>query len=309
MLLKNNLEIKEDGIPFKTSSEFGKFLNVLTEEELDKLEKKIIKEGCRDALVVWKEKNLLLDGYHRLYFCQKHNKPYKVVKLSFHNELEAKLWVFDNNKARRSSGDSPYYDCELVILEFEDYFRQKAKARLREAGKLYGRGKEKPSQSIGKAIHVDKELADLAGWSSETIRKVRFIMKHGNDSEKAQLRARRSPDSIKNVYDFNKGRLRIRRINKLMEARRKGVEFTESVEDVFGDSEPLSDRDDEMEFENVLRVTKEYIDSLITNLKAIHKQKDIFKVEFIEEKFEQYDFIKLLNKLLERINLFTRKNK
>ena len=309
MLLKNNLEIKEDGIPFKTSSEFGKFLNVLTEEELDKLEKNIIKEGCRDALVVWKEKNLLLDGYHRLYFCQKHNKPYKVVKYPFPNDLEAKLWVFNNNKARRSSGDSPYYDCEQVILEFEDYFRQKAKARLREAGKLYGRGKEKRSQPIGKAIHVDKELADLAGWSPETIRKVRFIMKHGDDSEKVRLRARRSPDSIKKVYEYNKSSLRIKFNIKMLKARMKGEEFTESVEDVFGDSEPVSDRDDEMEFENALRVTKEYIDSLITNLKAIHKQKDIFKVEFIEEKFEQYDFLKLLNKLLERINLFTRKNK
>ena len=54
----------------------------LEASEYSLLEQNIIKEGCRDALVVWKEKDILLDGHNRYKICKKHDFPYKEKTIS-----------------------------------------------------------------------------------------------------------------------------------------------------------------------------------------------------------------------------------
>ena len=57
----------------------------LGEEELFLLENSIVKEGCREALIVWEKTDdqlILVDGHNRFKICEKNNIPFKVKKIS-----------------------------------------------------------------------------------------------------------------------------------------------------------------------------------------------------------------------------------
>jgi len=55
--------------------EFHDLIPSLTSEELILLEESIIKEGCRDPLVIWQD--IILDGHNRYEICNRHCLPDK----------------------------------------------------------------------------------------------------------------------------------------------------------------------------------------------------------------------------------------
>ena len=82
--------------------EFENIFPPKTEEQNEKLEELLLRDGCRDGLVCWKEKGILLDGHGRYAICKKHGIPYTVHLMSFESRDEAVMWVLDNQLARRN---------------------------------------------------------------------------------------------------------------------------------------------------------------------------------------------------------------
>ncbi len=78
----------------------------LSDGELALLEESILNEGVRDALVVWDEEGILLDGYHRYELAQKHGLEYRVVRRSFPDRDVAIEWVLQNQLGRRNLTDN-----------------------------------------------------------------------------------------------------------------------------------------------------------------------------------------------------------
>ena len=70
----------------------------LSEEEFRQLEVDILQNGCRDPLVLWKGKNILVDGHHRYAICTKHNISYKIFEMD--TKKTVPLLVSDSNHAR-----------------------------------------------------------------------------------------------------------------------------------------------------------------------------------------------------------------
>ena len=137
-------------VQFKKDAEFQKLLPALDEETKKSLEASLMGEGCRDALVVWKEKKILLDGHNRLGICNRKKIPYKIKFLSFESRLYAKVWVLKNQRDRRNLDSS---QLAMVGVELEETYAELAEERKRYAGKIYGRGKEKVSANLQKPIH------------------------------------------------------------------------------------------------------------------------------------------------------------
>ena len=80
------------------------YIDPLTPEEHSALERSLLAEGCRDALVLWGE--VLVDGHNRYRICSKHGIPFNTVQNSrFQSIADVHLWMIDQHLGRRSVSD------------------------------------------------------------------------------------------------------------------------------------------------------------------------------------------------------------
>ncbi|EER62005.1 conserved hypothetical protein [Acidovorax delafieldii 2AN] len=91
----NNIVINED---------LKAYIDPLTPEEYESLERSLLSEGCRDALVLWGD--VLVDGHNRYGICQKHGLPFQTVQNTrFQSMQDVHLWMIDQHLGRRSVSD------------------------------------------------------------------------------------------------------------------------------------------------------------------------------------------------------------
>ena len=84
--------------------ELQAYIDPLTPDEYDALERSILAEGCRDALVLWGD--VLVDGHNRYSICQKHGLPFHTVQNTrFQSMQDVHLWMIDQHLGRRSISD------------------------------------------------------------------------------------------------------------------------------------------------------------------------------------------------------------
>lgn len=80
------------------------YIDPLTEDEHAALERSLLAEGCRDALVLWGD--LLVDGHNRYALCVKHDIPFKTIQHPHFKSIEdVHLWMIENHLGRRSVSD------------------------------------------------------------------------------------------------------------------------------------------------------------------------------------------------------------
>lgn len=84
--------------------ELKAYIDPLTPDEHDALERSILAEGCRDALVLWGD--VLVDGHNRFGICQKHGLPFQTVQNTrFQSMDDVHLWMIEQHLGRRSVSD------------------------------------------------------------------------------------------------------------------------------------------------------------------------------------------------------------
>jgi hypothetical protein len=84
--------------------ELKSYIPPLTIEEFAQLEQNILTEGCREALIVWKqgERYVLVDGHNRYTICQKHRLDFKVEIKDFAEIEQVKNWMINNQLGKRN---------------------------------------------------------------------------------------------------------------------------------------------------------------------------------------------------------------
>jgi len=86
------------------NEELKAYIDPLTPDEHEALERSLLAEGCRDALVLWGD--VLVDGHNRYGICQKHGLPFQTVQNSrFQSMEDVHLWMIDQHLGRRSVSD------------------------------------------------------------------------------------------------------------------------------------------------------------------------------------------------------------
>ncbi|WP_145478086.1 plasmid replication/partition related protein [Stenotrophomonas rhizophila] len=84
--------------------ELKAYIDPLTADEHEALERSILAEGCRDALVLWND--VLVDGHNRYGICQKHGLPFQTVQNTrFQSMDDVHLWMIEQHLGRRSVSD------------------------------------------------------------------------------------------------------------------------------------------------------------------------------------------------------------
>ncbi|MES2951237.1 MAG: plasmid replication/partition related protein [Pseudomonadota bacterium] len=80
------------------------YIDPLTPDEHDALERSLLAEGCRDALVLWGD--VLVDGHNRYGICQKHGIPFQTLQSTLFKSMDdVHLWMIDQHLGRRSVSD------------------------------------------------------------------------------------------------------------------------------------------------------------------------------------------------------------
>ncbi len=94
-------EIKEKII---INEKFEQFMVPLSEEEFKQLEENILREGCKDPLIVWTKNNekILVDGHNRFKICSRNHVNFKVDELTFENDDEVLQWIINRQMGRRN---------------------------------------------------------------------------------------------------------------------------------------------------------------------------------------------------------------
>ena len=80
------------------------YIDPLTPEENETLERSLLAEGCRDALVLWGE--VLVDGHNRHRICTQHGIPFQTVQNTRFTSIDdVHLWMIEQHLGRRSVSD------------------------------------------------------------------------------------------------------------------------------------------------------------------------------------------------------------
>ena len=168
------------------NEELQKYIDPLTPNEYAALERSILAEGCRDALVLWGE--VLVDGHNRFEICSKYELPYQTVQNdSFASLDDVLLWMIDNQLGRRSVSD---FQRGMLALRKRDIMAARTRAAIKpaasdeavaadatDAAAPADSAGDPPWDTTGEPIKTRDDIARAAGISTTTIGQIDRIRK------------------------------------------------------------------------------------------------------------------------------------
>ena len=175
-------------------NEFRDLIPPLSDDEFKQLEKNLLRDGIRDPLVTWN--GILIDGHNRYELAKKHGLEFETTELHFADRNEALHWIITNQLGRRNLSA---YDRSILALKLKPVIAAKAKenslANLKQNTDVKNscpRSDEQQSpQETPKPAREQKtnfQVAQAAGVSEDTIRKVEKIEAQASPEIKAALR-------------------------------------------------------------------------------------------------------------------------
>ena len=146
------------------NEELKAYIDPLTPDEYQSLERSLLAEGCRDALVLWGD--VLVDGHNRYGICQKHGLPFQTVQNThFQSMDDVHLWMIDQHLGRRSVSD---FQRGVLALRKRDILSTR-QASTSEEGQA--NVTEKP------VLKSRSEIAKAARLSSTQVQQIEKIQK------------------------------------------------------------------------------------------------------------------------------------
>jgi len=154
--------------------EFKALIPPLAAEELAQLEANILRDGCRDPLVVWN--GTLIDGHNRHAICTKHGLPFDEIEMKFPDRESVMDWMDANQLGRRNLTPDAF---KLALGR--RYNRTKKAAHGRE-GRTFSEDqidtpKESTAAKLAKEHSVSEATVKRAGKFAEEVAKTPELQK------------------------------------------------------------------------------------------------------------------------------------
>jgi hypothetical protein len=142
------------------NEELKAYIDPLTPDEHAALERSILAEGCRDALVLWGD--TLVDGHNRYGICQKHGLPFQTVQNTrFQSMEDVHLWMIDQHLGRRSVSD--FQRGVLALRKREILAEQRAQASAATDSAAAAQATGSPAKAtVDQMINPLKSRSDIA---------------------------------------------------------------------------------------------------------------------------------------------------
>jgi 16S rRNA G966 N2-methylase RsmD len=175
--------------------EFKKLIPALSVEEFNQLEANCLAEGIREAILTWD--GFIIDGHNRYEIATKYSLEYETKSKHFKNELDAKIWMVNNQFGRRNLQDFVKGELMKALEELE---RQKGQEVYKEKAIFKGNQHSAPLSIIDNEPKHDtrKIVAEKLGWSTGKKAQFDVVVKKAPEEVKAQLRT--GEVSINQVY-------------------------------------------------------------------------------------------------------------
>lgn len=156
------------------------YIDPLTADEHDALERSLLAEGCRDALVLWGD--VLVDGHNRYGICTKHGIAFNTVQnTQFKSMDDVHLWMIEQHLGRRSLSD---YQRGVLALRKKSILADRAKPPAS------GVPTSPASESVAPEPKVSREaIAKEARVSSAAISQIEKIQKSASPELVAAVKA------------------------------------------------------------------------------------------------------------------------
>jgi hypothetical protein len=139
----------------KVDPAFQQLIPLQSQGEYRALEQSIKAEGCRDPLLVWKGRDVLLDGHTRRDLCIEHKKKVKVREIELADEKAATEFILQIQRQRRN-----------LTREAASYFRGAEYNAIK--GKRGGRRAKGQTVPLPSAA---RRLAEKYGVSDKTVKR------------------------------------------------------------------------------------------------------------------------------------------
>jgi DNA modification methylase len=171
----------------KIDPEFKSLIPPLSKEEYQGLEKSIIQEGCRDAIITWD--GIIVDGHNRYEICGRVGAEYNIVAKEFADREEVMDWMDANQLSRRNLSPDNFR-----LLLGRRYQRTKKKDAFK--GNQYtknGEAQNEPQQNTA------EKLAAEHGVSPATVKRAgEFAQAHKQAQEEAKAKPA-PPEPVINI--------------------------------------------------------------------------------------------------------------
>lgn len=218
--------------------EFESLIPPLSAEEFQQLEENCLRDGIRDALIVWEQdgNDILIDGHNRFRIVGKHPTiQFNIKRMQFADRNEAIRWIILNQFGRRNLSA---YDRSVLALKLKPVIAEKAKEKEAERKTTY----QKSEKSELPTVNTTKELAKVAGVSHDTIHKVEAIQKSGNEQLIKDVREGRE--------SINSGYQRIHPKKTPAQSNKEFVEQAKQEHEAFQSSKTVSIHEAQMDKAN-----------------------------------------------------------
>lgn len=143
--------------------ELKAYIDPLTNDEYEALERSLLAEGCRDALVLWGD--ILVDGHNRYGICRKHGIAFNTVQNTrFQSMADVHLWMIEQHLGRRSVSD--YQRGVLALRKREILARRLQEQREAELEAVRATRAAQAGDDVAQPAATDAAAAaeDLPPW-------------------------------------------------------------------------------------------------------------------------------------------------
>ncbi len=181
--------------------EFKALIPPLAPEELAQLEANIIRDGCRDPLVIWQ--GVLIDGHNRFDICTRHGIEFQTVEMEFADRDAVMDWMDANQLGRRN-----------LTNDQRSFLRGRRYNRTKKA--QGGTGANQHTSKVEEVATLQRTAEAIAkqhGVSERTIRS------DGKKAEAIEKLALTNPEAAKAVTDGQKRFNEVRREIKLEQVK------------------------------------------------------------------------------------------
>ena len=168
------------------------YIDPLTPDEYAALERSLLAEGCRDALVLWGD--VLVDGHNRHAICQKHGLPFQTMQNTRFTSLEdVHLWMIDQHLGRRSVSD---FQRGVLALRKKDLVAERRSRALARSTDDSSAPTADPADAdtgaspySAEPLHSREDIARAARLSSGQVVMIEKIQKQAAPEVVAALKA------------------------------------------------------------------------------------------------------------------------